>query len=173
MALAPVLNPFYNLSKILKECTLLEDHLRDPKERCADCITKHSTKIAALFEEAQGLDVDGNLPDLNGFAEIAEEICDAYDAGADPLVLASQVREMRKAVVPIVKHAKRTGLLPTKNGASDPREIFSHIPGGAGVQECPTGACGIKPQSVTPTEEMGSSDELDDIELELIAMELG
>jgi hypothetical protein len=179
--LAPVLNPFYNLQKIKEECALLEDHLKDPKERCADCIDKHTTKIKALFAEAKGLDKNGDVPEeLFEYGDLAEYICDAFDAGADPEVLAQQVRSMRKALKPVVKAAKRSGLLPSKVGnphGGDPGRIFNHIPGGAIPKtedaSCPDGVCGIPQRGLTPTEERRGITPTEELDLDMIDLELG
>lgn len=54
-----ITDPKLNLTDVVKEMLLLEDHLNIPNRRCPDCIRKHLLKIEALAEEACSLDTQG------------------------------------------------------------------------------------------------------------------
>lgn len=48
----PVNDPNYNISGIIKQSILLEEHISLQKKYCPDCITKHFLHIIGLAEEA-------------------------------------------------------------------------------------------------------------------------
>lgn len=48
----PLSDPVYNITQIIKQSLLLEDHLIEQNKRCNDCILKHFLTIVALQEEA-------------------------------------------------------------------------------------------------------------------------
>lgn len=54
-AIDPVNDPAYNMRSIITQSTLLEDHLANPRKRCASCCAKHFHHIMGLAEEAQSL----------------------------------------------------------------------------------------------------------------------
>ncbi len=59
-----VMNARWNLRKLVKELLLLEEHLTDPEQQCADCIWKHLLKSEAWLEEAATLDGQGEFTSL-------------------------------------------------------------------------------------------------------------
>lgn len=62
--LLPVMEPYFNMREICKQCILLEDHLSHPEKRCYDCCIKHFLTIEALAEEAITLDTHGSHNNL-------------------------------------------------------------------------------------------------------------
>ncbi len=48
----PVSDPKYNMTEIIKQSLLLEEHLVEKNKHCKDCICKHFLTIIALSEEA-------------------------------------------------------------------------------------------------------------------------
>lgn len=53
--LLPVMDPLFNIREIVKQLTLLEDHLNHAEKRCPDCVTKHFLTVEALAEECISL----------------------------------------------------------------------------------------------------------------------
>lgn len=51
-----ITDPRFNLREIVKQMTLLEQHLCDPLKRCPECINKHLFTIEGLAEEAVQMD---------------------------------------------------------------------------------------------------------------------
>lgn len=95
----PIFEPAFNLREVCKELALLEDHLRDPRRRCKDCITKHCLKAEAYAEEAASLDVEGALGDLPcALAEAIRSLADDLAGGCSPGPAAQRARGMRKEI---------------------------------------------------------------------------
>lgn len=59
--LLPIMDPLFNVREMVKQLTLLEDHLNQPEKRCQDCITKHFLTIEALAEECISLGPDESV----------------------------------------------------------------------------------------------------------------
>lgn len=53
--LLPVLRPFFNAREVIKQLTMLEDHLNNAHKRCTDCIHKHFLTSEGLAEELGSL----------------------------------------------------------------------------------------------------------------------
>ena len=51
-ALDPVSDPAYNMTQVVKQSILLEEHLTQGRKRCKDCQLKHLLHIQGLVEEA-------------------------------------------------------------------------------------------------------------------------
>lgn len=107
-SLLPVMDPAFNLREIAKQMILLEDHLAQPLKRCPDCIGKHLLWWEGLAEEGAALDRTGESLDLFGRLAAASRICQMQLLdGADPFMVAQQVRAMRKTLLPAVFPWKR------------------------------------------------------------------
>jgi len=69
-AIDPVSDPKYNMTQIIKQSILLEEHISNKNKRCKDCITKHFLHIIGLIEEAQML----ATKDIEKFPHINESV---------------------------------------------------------------------------------------------------
>jgi len=112
--LLPIMNPLFNLREACKHLTLLEDHLNQPRKRCADCIRKHFLTLEALFEEGVSLD-DGKpsvmFPPAGGEvslgvvcqvnAQIIRDQAEHWLNGVPPEEIAGNLRLIRKELTPI------------------------------------------------------------------------
>jgi len=94
-------DPRYNLREIVKQLTLLEQHLLERGKYCPDCISKHLLTIEALADECQNLDArqDWVAPAL-GVGQQARAWAHAFAAGAEPHAIGQRVRAFRKAFAP-------------------------------------------------------------------------
>lgn len=107
--LLPIMNPLFNLREIVKQMALLEDHLNNPRKRCADCIRKHFLTIEAFFEEAVSLDKKFQyLEILDGKADLIRDLqgCwldlkDTDQSHLAYLVIAQILRKIRKEFAPL------------------------------------------------------------------------
>jgi hypothetical protein len=96
--------PQFNLREIAKNMILLEDHLTHNYKYCPDCIRKHFLTIEALADEAITL----NPTDKDMFDKITALLITIrtwetmFSHNVSPLVIASQIRVVRKALVPKV-----------------------------------------------------------------------
>jgi hypothetical protein len=96
------MNPLFNMREICKQSALLEDHLNNARKRCSDCIRKHFLTIEALFEEAVSLDKNQDYGDiLDGRADDVRTLQNRWIDNEDPLVLAQELRLLRKNFAPI------------------------------------------------------------------------
>lgn len=93
----------FNLRAACKELVLLEVHLKDPQQRCPDCIVKHALTFEALIDEARGLDGAHSytrlIDDLAGFSS---DLNDAIRAGTEPASIAYNVRLQRKPLQAVI-----------------------------------------------------------------------
>lgn len=59
-------DPLFNLRIVTKDLLCLERHLKDPAQRCPECIVKHALSLEAFTDEAMLLDRDGQHGELLG-----------------------------------------------------------------------------------------------------------
>ncbi len=96
-------DPAFNLREIVKQLTLLEDHLAQPNKRCMDCIRKHLITVEAFAEEATAMDVTGATSKTsNQLAESARVWMEQVIDGRDFKEIAQEVRNTRKVLMPQV-----------------------------------------------------------------------
>jgi len=101
--LQPLMDPLFNLREIVKELTLLEDHINQPSKQCLDCINKHLMKCEALSEEAISLDGDNQYRFLTKVPQVIRGWHKAVlDNDTMPTNLSSQMRKFRKMIMPHV-----------------------------------------------------------------------
>lgn len=103
MSRLPISHPRFNLREIVKQFTLLEDHLQHPHKQCLDCIRKHLLMSEALAEEMGGLDVSGDYQILS--YQLTEKCKGWLEAVSEevPLpVIAQEIRAVRKHMAPYV-----------------------------------------------------------------------
>jgi hypothetical protein len=119
-------DPLFNLREVVKQMTLLEDHLAHPYKVCQDCIRKHLITIEALAEEASAMDDRKDIVpfEYEKLAELARAWMENIEDGEDLKVIAGMVRSLRKALMPTV---------------CDPRESASRV--AAMHQERGSGIC--------------------------------
>jgi len=98
-------DPEYNLRETAKQMVLLEEHLFQPHKLCPDCVRKHLLIIEALAEEMVSL-TDPEHPHhkilrLIGpfLSELARKWVGQFNDGAEPLLIAIEIRKVRKLVV--------------------------------------------------------------------------
>lgn len=98
-----LLDAVFNLREIVKQMILLEDHLNHRHKFCADCIRKHLLTIEAFAEEAVTLDDPyGDIRSLaSAIVEKAKLWMEAFCDEVDPPAIASEVRQVRKLLVPL------------------------------------------------------------------------
>lgn len=119
------MRPTQNMREIIKQCIMLEDHLVQPRKRCADCTSKHMLAIEGLAEECSTLcDPKANrelAAEANKVAQNARVLHHTW-AGkpGDPAtcrVVAAKLRAMRKQLM--TKYATLPlESLPTEEQAS-------------------------------------------------------
>lgn len=110
--LLPVMRPSQNMREIIKQLTLLEDHLCQPEKRCKDCINKHFLTTEALAEEAVSLSNTSN-PQPPEAGSVARSMRVMHHAWAQKpancallKTIAAQLRTLRKCLM------KRYATLP-------------------------------------------------------------
>jgi hypothetical protein len=102
-----LMDPIYNMTEIIKQSILVEEHIAQPNKRCEDCIAKHLLHIIALNEEAVWLATSrcGDYPLLRESAIFYNEILDLYlDNKKNDKVLLEileKLRDNRKKLVEI------------------------------------------------------------------------
>jgi hypothetical protein len=111
----------FNLREVVKQLTLLEDHLSHPYKMCPDCVRKHLVTIEALAEEASSMDTVGDTVKLDeGVAELARVWMENLADGKDPKIIAGEIRGLRKQMMPTVcdprEAAGRVASLYTERG---------------------------------------------------------
>jgi hypothetical protein len=100
----PVNSALHNLREIVKEFTLLEDHLFHPEKQCGSCIQKHLLKVEALFEEAVSMDETGEFATYTtGAADSIRALWAAANSGkmtSDEIgqIIRSARRELQHAI---------------------------------------------------------------------------
>lgn len=97
-------DPVFNMREIVKQLTLLEDHLSHPYKMCMDCVRKHLISVEAFAEEATAMDTTGETSKTSELmAESArvwmEQVMDEKRPVAD---IAQEIRSVRKALMPNV-----------------------------------------------------------------------
>lgn len=94
--------PLFNLREIAKNMILLEDHLTHNYKFCPDCIRKHFLTIEALADEAITLNpTDKPLFDkITALLKTIRTWETMFANNTNPLLLASQIRTVRKILVP-------------------------------------------------------------------------
>ena len=96
-----ILKPSFNLRDFCVQCTLLEDHLNDPKKRCNDCIMKHFLHADGLLSEAQSLDSKKEYTALlTNLESMWKDLQNEYSENKDPKKLAQEIRSIRKPLMP-------------------------------------------------------------------------
>lgn len=96
-------DPAFNLREIVKQMTLLEDHLCHPYKMCLDCVRKHLMTIEALAEEASSMDMQGaTIPLDEAIAELARTWMERVGDGQNVRAVAEEVRALRKRMMPSV-----------------------------------------------------------------------
>ena len=101
----PLTDPMFNLREVVKQLTLLEDHLAHPYKVCPDCIRKHLITIEALAEEASAMDTkdaQGTVKFDEDLAELARVWMENIADGKDLKTIAGEVRGLRKVMMPAV-----------------------------------------------------------------------
>ena len=102
-----LMNPIYNMTEIVKQSILVEEHIAQPNKRCEDCIAKHLLHMIALNEEAVWLATThcGDYPLLRESAIFYNEILNLYlDNKKNENVLLKileKLRDNRKKLVEI------------------------------------------------------------------------
>lgn len=114
----PVLRPQHNMRDIIKQLTLLEDHLHQPTKRCTDCIRKHFLTIEGLAEECGSLcKPDAILPESRKVASTVRVLQHAWEQQPKNAALAehvaSRLRWLRKGLMKRFS-ALAVNKLPTK-----------------------------------------------------------
>jgi len=107
--LLPIMSPLFNLRESVKQMSLLEDHLNNPRKRCPDCIRKHFLTIEALFEEAISLDkrfefvelLDGKAEKIRLLQGCWIDLKDTDRSHLAYLVIAQILRKLRKEFAPL------------------------------------------------------------------------
>jgi len=98
----PIFEPRHNLRETCKQFVLLEEHLRNKRKFCKDCIRKHLLTIEGLVDEALGLDKTGQMNSLlTDTSNEVRTISRLFVEGSDPAALSQRVRKLRKILVPI------------------------------------------------------------------------
>jgi hypothetical protein len=97
-------NPTFNMREIVKQLTLLEDHLAHPYKMCMDCVRKHLITVEAFAEEATAMDTTGETAKTSELmAECArvwmEQVMDEKRPVSE---IAQEIRNVRKALMPNV-----------------------------------------------------------------------
>lgn len=104
----PVSDPAYNMTEIIKQSVLLEEHLTIDKKFCVDCVWKHLLHLHGLATEAVTLACSnvGEYPYLKDTPDFYQSCIDdwktkvrAVDFVHDPgprLELAAKLRNYRK-----------------------------------------------------------------------------
>jgi len=101
--LQPLMDPLFNLREIVKELTLLEDHMNNPSKQCPDCINKHLMKCEALSEEAISLDGDNQYPFISSVPQVIRGWHKAVlDNDVIPPAVPAEMRRFRKMIMPHV-----------------------------------------------------------------------
>lgn len=99
----PVSDPKYNMTEIVKQSILLEEHLVEPQKRCKDCIVKHFLHIIALGQEAQMLAGTKKLPMLDTTPTFYEGLYKQWLERRDDTTvmcgIEEKLRERRKELV--------------------------------------------------------------------------
>ena len=94
----PVFDARQNLRELCKHLGQAEEHLRRPDRRCADCVDKHLQLAESYADEVSSLDT---TREYGAEARLAQRVIRmAYaelEAGVDPLAIAAQIRQLRKA----------------------------------------------------------------------------
>lgn len=101
-AMDPVMDPSYNMVQVAKQSVLLEEHLNEPRKRCADCIKKHFLHIVGLAEEAVSLEAArrrAHVEYMRSVAEGYDSLFARWRSGADPKAVADGARALRKDVM--------------------------------------------------------------------------
>ena len=98
-------NPEYNMTQIIKQNVLLEDHIADKMKYCKPCIIKHFMMIIGLAEEAvwmAGAKLDA-YPLLSEVVEwykgVFEEWHGAMDDDSMRVKVLGELREMRQRLI--------------------------------------------------------------------------
>lgn len=101
------MDPMHNVREIVRNCALLEIHLA--KERCLDCVTKHSMIISGLIDEGICLSNDPKyrdqpyVPVLKECAVDMATIEDRLFRQKDsPVETAYRLRRLRKKLMPFI-----------------------------------------------------------------------
>ena len=110
-ALAPLMEPEFNIREVTKNMILLEDHLFHDDRRCPDCVRKHCLTIEAYLDEAFSLDKSGKYtPILNqtstDFHGVSNDILKCCNEGLredECSRLGQRVRDVRKKMMPLVQ----------------------------------------------------------------------
>lgn len=117
--LLPIMRPSFNLREVIKELSLLEDHLINSAKRCHDCINKHFLKTEGLLEECKSLCAADNPDAQRESAEGARTVRVLHHAWAarpfDPAVaetVAASLRQLRKRLMAAGHAALPVGTLP-------------------------------------------------------------
>lgn len=104
---AYLMDPMHNVREIVRNCALLEIHLA--KERCLDCVTKHSMIISGLIDEGICLSNDPKYRDqpyVPVLRECAAEMATIEDRlfrqKDAPVETAYRLRRMRKKLMPFI-----------------------------------------------------------------------
>ena len=108
-AIYPVSDPKYNMTQIIKQSILLEEHITNKNKRCKDCITKHFLHIIGLIEEAQMLatkDIE-KFPHINESVEVYNNLFKNWLSylksknEKDLLEICHKLRDNRKKLIAI------------------------------------------------------------------------
>lgn len=100
--LLPILDPLFNVRQICKHLLLLQDHLSLPGMKCKQCIMKHFLYLEGYAEEAITLDAKGLHRELlEPLPKAIRDMQKDYTSGADSLVLAQKMRELRRKLTPM------------------------------------------------------------------------
>ncbi len=102
-----LMDPMHNVREIVRNCALLEIHLA--KERCLDCVTKHSMIVSGLIDEAICLSNDPKYSDQPYVAVLKECAADMETIEArlfsqkdTPVESAHRLRRLRKKLMPFI-----------------------------------------------------------------------
>lgn len=97
--LYPLRHPMWCARQAAKQAVLLEDHLTDVHKMCHECIRKHFLMFEGFLDEAIVMDKHMKYNDLLiPVRERLKPILISYRDGVDTLVVAQQIRELRKAI---------------------------------------------------------------------------
>lgn len=104
-AVDPVSNPDYNMTEVITQSILLEDHLENKRRNCHDCIFKHMLFIQGLVHEnvcLAGNTVD-KYPYMKECPEVYKRIFDMWrnnkDDDKNKQNVLTELRAMRKKLM--------------------------------------------------------------------------
>ncbi len=94
------MDPKYNITEVIKNSLLLEDHLNQKSKRCKDCICKHFLLLISYLTEALSLKDGDKIPEIEPSIALYNDLFSKWKS--DKLndsklsAIASELRKNRK-----------------------------------------------------------------------------